>query len=199
MSTKMMARTNSGERSMLPVREGGRSLRNGRNRGSVTPHRKRTMGLRGSGFTHEIRAAMMTIHWSPVSSQMMTSNSAPVAEPPTFTECPSGRGSCGRPRSEQRRSDTHLGRALLDGDREVVAHAHRELGKRPAEPPRQAVAQARETAEVRARFFRIVVVGRDRHQASDLQMAAAKGRLAEAIQPVRRDTRLAGLGAQIDF
>ena len=53
---------------MPPVRDGGSRRRNGRKIGSVTPQRKRTIGLRGSGFTHEISAAMMTIHCRPCSA-----------------------------------------------------------------------------------------------------------------------------------
>ena len=55
LTRKIASRTRIGDRSMPPVREGGSRRRNGRNIGSVTPQRKRTIGLRGSGFTHDQR------------------------------------------------------------------------------------------------------------------------------------------------
>src|SRR4029453_13114404 len=129
----MIARTNSGEMSIPPVRDGGTRRRNGRKSGSVIPHRKRTIGLRGSGLTQEISTAMMITHWAPVRIHRIVSSSARAAESPTLRRSP---------RSEERPSDPDLGGALLDGHREVVAHAERQLGHRQTQARRKTVAQS---------------------------------------------------------
>src|SRR4030095_6521554 len=110
----MIARTNRGEMSIPPVRDGGTRRRNGRKSGSVIPHRKRTIGVRGSGLTQENSTAKMIRQRAPGTIQRIVSSSARAAESPTLRRSP---------RSEERRSDPDLGGALLDGHGEVVAHA----------------------------------------------------------------------------
>src|SRR5262249_27441900 len=56
----MAMTTIKGERSSRPVFHGGRRRRTGPSAGSVTCRRNITMGLRGSGVTHETKASAMT-------------------------------------------------------------------------------------------------------------------------------------------
>src|SRR5262245_17211170 len=58
----MAMRTITGDRSRPPVFQGGKRRRTGARTGSVAMRRNITIGLRGSGLTHEISAAAMITH-----------------------------------------------------------------------------------------------------------------------------------------
>src|SRR5262249_7391866 len=76
-STNWMAMSTTARgRSSPPVLHGGNMWRMGARTGSVAIRRNATMGLRGSGLTHEIRAAAMMTHEYRSSSQPTNSTTA---------------------------------------------------------------------------------------------------------------------------
>jgi hypothetical protein len=72
------------------------------------------------------------------------------------------------PLAEDGSAESHGGGALLDGDEEVVGHAHRELGEGWAEML-VFIAQTAQMLEVRACGFRIVAERRNGHEAADME------------------------------
>ena len=72
--------------------------------------------------------------------------------------------------SEDGRPDAHEGGAFFDRDREVVAHAHGELGEVALMRGGQLVAQFPKPFEMGTDFFEILIVGRHRHEPANLEM-----------------------------
>ncbi len=75
--------------------------------------------------------------------------------------------------TEDRGADTDHGRALGDGDLEVVAHAHRKLRKRVAHFVLEPIPQLTELSEPGPRGLRVLRPGRNRHQTANRQPIAA--------------------------
>ncbi len=114
------------------------------------------MGFRGSGLTHEISAAMMTIHCRAVSSPERRVEEGSGGRAANVHATPRG--------PEQGRPDAYFRGAFLDGDGEVVAHPHRELRKgrpRRSDQAGRAIAQG---GEVRARSLGVGIERRDGHE-----------------------------------
>src|SRR3954470_15080251 len=94
-----------------------------------------------------------------------------------------------------------MGGALLDGDLEVVAHAHREpAGKAlPLGPGGKVVAQLAEPGEPGAGIFGGLSRRRYGHQARDAQVWERRQGADGVREPLRDETVLALLVAQIDL
>ena len=85
-------------------------------------------------------------------------------------------------------------RAFLEGDRKIRGHPHRETAAR------EGSARCLELAEVRKRSARIRVSRRDAHQALEPERGAvARDALAQRPRVRRSDSRLRGLGGDIDL
>ncbi len=72
--------------------------------------------------------------------------------------------------AEKRRTDPDFGGAFLDGDFEIMAHAHRKYRQASPQPMAELVAQFAQLSEIRTRSLAIVGVRRDRKQAVQVQM-----------------------------
>ena len=108
-----------------------------------------------------------------------------------------------RPAPENRRADADHGRAFLDGDFEVVAHAHRQLGQhRPGSTPAASRSSRtlRELAELGPRAFGIVDGRREQHQPGQPDGRAVRApRRRSPAAPPRGAPCLVGFAGQIDL
>src|SRR4029453_19670424 len=67
-------------------------------------------------------------------------------------------------RPKERAPEPYEGRALFHGEREIIAHSHREVGQFNPETLRDLVTQPARTPEMAAQLRRRGIGGRDRHQ-----------------------------------
>jgi hypothetical protein len=72
--------------------------------------------------------------------------------------------------AENRGADADFCGAFLDGDFEVVGHAHGEDGERQGGGSGEIVSQFAEACEIGADFFRVFEEWRDAHQAGDFEV-----------------------------
>src|SRR5215831_19500072 len=191
-SIKTIRRIKStGEKSIPPVLLGGRIARKGRSSGLVARYRIWTIGLRGSGLTQEIKAAMMTSHLIRLRIANRRVTRPPANAPPTsFIVSPA---------TKELGPDPHFGGALFDGDFEIMAHAHRDHWQRAAAPVRQAVANRDELTEIGTHLLRILGEGRNTHNTPKIQMGASDDRLGECQGVFGGDARFSRFVPEVQF
>src|SRR2546422_60451 len=104
-------------------------------------------------------------------------------------------------RAEERRTYTNEGRALLDRNLEIVAHAHREvveLTSGGAGLPRL-IAQSAQMSKERPRVFRVVGKRRHGHQSFEFQPWEFANLFAEREDFAGRGACFGFLAAEVDF
>src|SRR5215472_18407573 len=98
---------------------------------------------------------------------------------------------------EERTPQPHERRALFYGEREIIAHSHREVGQFNPETSGNLVAQLARAPKVAPERFWSPIGWRDRHQPLQHQRRLASEQSGELLDPVRTDTPLPDRPAEI--
>ena len=100
---------------------------------------------------------------------------------------------------EERTPQPHERRALFNGEREIIAHSHREVGQFNPETSGNLVAQPACAPKVAPERFRSPIDGRDRHQPLQHQRRLASEQSGELLDTIRAHTPLPDRPAEIDL